>query len=326
MEQAGDQPWCLHLSYIKPHWPYIVPPPYHDMYGPEDVVPPVRAEAEKENAHPLLAAYHQKRFSKAFSRDEVRERVIPAYMGLITQIDDQIGRLLAWLEETGRDTETMIVFTSDHGDYLGDHWLGEKELFHDCSARIPLIVVDPDPASDATRGAVDTRLVEAIDLAPTFVEWMGGTVRGEVLEGRSLLPLLHGLDVPWREVCFSEYDYSWRKARRDLEVPIAESRLVMAFDGRWKLIHCEGMPPLLFDLETDPDELVDRGRDPDCAGEVERLRGAILSWALRHHRRTTISDAEIAKRGGQEHARGIWIGFWDEADQAEALAAGTSGN
>ncbi len=326
IEQAGEQPWCLHLSYIKPHWPYIVPAPYHDMYGPEDVIPQIAPDPGQNDSHPILRAYRDKRYSRSMSRPEVRDRVIPAYMGLISQIDDQIGRLMAWLEETGRDKDTLIVFTSDHGDYLGDHGLGEKELFHDVSARVPLIIVDPDPAADATRGTVDTRLVEAIDLVPTFVEWMGGTPRAEVLEGRSLVPLLHGQDVPWREVCFSEYDFSWRKARRALGIPISDARLVMAFDGRWKYIHCEGMDPMLYDLETDRQELDDRGTDPECAAERERLRTAILDWALRHHSRTTISDAEIARRAGNEHKRGIWIGFWDADEQAEALAEGTSGN
>ena len=103
IEQAGDQPWCLHLSYIKPHWPYIVPAPYNDMYGPEHVIPAQRSEAELENAHPLLAAYRQHRVAQVFCRDGVRETVIPGYMGLIKQIDDQIGRIMAFLRETGRD-------------------------------------------------------------------------------------------------------------------------------------------------------------------------------------------------------------------------------
>jgi arylsulfatase A-like enzyme len=326
MEQADDRPWCLHLSYIKPHWPYIVPAPYHDMYGPNDVIPPVRSEAERTDAHPLHLAYQRHRFSKVFARDGVRERVIPAYMGLITQIDDQIGRLMSWLEETGRDQDTLIVFTSDHGDYLGDHWLGEKELFHDASVRIPLIVVDPDPAADTTRGTVDGRLVESIDLLPTFVDWMGGTPRGEVLEGRSLLPLLHGRASEWRQVSFSEYDYSKRLARQLLDMPVADCRLVMAFDGRWKFVHCEKLPPMLFDLETDPDELVDLGTDPAHEDVRQRLREAIFTWARQHHNRITISDSDIEASAGGEFRKGILIGFWDEADVAEAEEQGVSGN
>ena len=101
---------------------------------------------------------------------EAREKVIPAYMGLIKQIDDQLGVLMRFLDERGLAETTMIVFTSDHGDYLGDHWMGEKDLFHEQSAKIPLIVVDPSRDADATRGTVNDALVEAIDLAPTFID------------------------------------------------------------------------------------------------------------------------------------------------------------
>ena len=326
IEDAGDVPWCLHLSYIKPHWPYIVPAPYHAMYGPEHVVPPVRSEAEREDAHPVLAAYREHRFSKVFAREGVRERVIPAYMGLIAQIDDQIGRLVAFLDATGRAKDTLIVFTSDHGDYLGDHWLGEKELFHDPSVRVPMIVVDPSPEADATRGTALRHLVEAIDLAPTFVDWAGGEARPHILEGRSLLPLLHGEDVPWRNVAISEYDYAMRRARRMLDQPIGDCRLVMVFDGRFKLVHAEGFRPMLHDLETDPQELHDLGSDPAYAGERERLHDAMHRWSRAHHNRVTVNDERIAAYRGSEVERGILIGFWDEAEASGALKAGDSGN
>ena len=152
MDQAGDAPWLCHLSYIKPHWPYIVPAPYHAMYGAEHVLPAVRTEEERATDHPVFRAYIESRVCRTFSRDEVRERVIPAYMGLVKQIDDQMGRLFAWMEEKGLMENTMIAFTSDHGDYLGDHWMGEKDLFHDASVKVPLIVYDPREEADATRG------------------------------------------------------------------------------------------------------------------------------------------------------------------------------
>ena len=91
--RADGRNWCLHLSYIKPHWPYIAPSPYHDMYGRQDNVPPVRAAAERADPHPVYGALMALRVSRNFSRDEVRARVIPAYMGLIKQIDDQLGVL-----------------------------------------------------------------------------------------------------------------------------------------------------------------------------------------------------------------------------------------
>lgn len=96
------------------------------MYGPEHVQSVVRSPVETQTPHPVLAAYHQHGFSKVLARDEVRARVIPAYMGLIAQIDDQIGRLIGWMDAQQLTKDTLIVFTSEHGDYLGDHWLSKK--------------------------------------------------------------------------------------------------------------------------------------------------------------------------------------------------------
>ena len=174
--ESAETPWCAHISYIKPHWPYIVPEPYHAMYGPNHVPQAIRSEVEREDPHPVFGAYMENAIARAFRRDEVRGKVIPAYMGLIKQCDDQLGRLLDFLEATGRLDDTMIVLTSDHGDYLGDHWLGEKDLFHDPSVKIPLIVYDPRPEADESRGTVSDALVESIDVAATFVEAAGGKV------------------------------------------------------------------------------------------------------------------------------------------------------
>ena len=130
----------------------------------------MRSNEEKENAHPVFQAFMTEDYSQNFSRDEVRETVIPTYMGLIEQLDHHIGRVLEKLEQKGLRDSTMIVLTSDHGDYLGDHWLGEKDLYHDPSIRIPLIISDPSTPADTTRGLMQDHLVESIDLVPTFVE------------------------------------------------------------------------------------------------------------------------------------------------------------
>ena len=320
-EQDG-RPWCLHLSYIKPHWPYIAPAPYHDMYGAGDVIAPTRDEAERTDPHPVYRALMAQRVARNFSRDEVRARVIPAYMGLIKQIDDQMGVLMQFLEARGLLDTTMIVFTSDHGDYLGDHWMGEKDLFHDCTVKVPLIVADPSPTADATRGAVSDALVEAIDLAPTFIEYFGGAVKPHIVEGRSLMPLLRGeTPAEWRRAVFSEYDYSMLEARLTLDQPIRDCRLFMVFDGRWKYVHATGFRPLLFDLASDPQELRDLGADPAHAGQCVRLREALLDWALTDHNRITTADARIEGYArGQQLRSGILIGYWDEAELAAARA------
>ena len=321
IREAGDTPWCLHLSYIKPHWPYIVPAPYHDMYGPETHLAPVRSAGEKADPHPVYGAFMQERVSKAFSDDTARSRVLTAYMGLIKQLDDQIGRLMAFVEEQGIADDTMIVFTSDHGDYLGDHWMGEKELFHDASARIPLIVVDPDPQADATRGTKSSALVEAIDVVPTILDFFGGAAVPHIIEGKSLLPLLHGEATTLRDFAVSEYDYSLRDVRKRLGVEVKDAKLTMLFDGRWKYIFAEGFRPMLFDLGADSSELSDLGADPAHAQDAARLERLFFGWARRTSQRTTISDAQIAARDATlgEAKAGIMIGYRNEDELREVL-------
>jgi arylsulfatase A-like enzyme len=328
IDGAGDKPWCLHLSYIKPHWPYIAPAPYNALYDARHVLPAVRTEAEKHNPHPVYDAFMNLRVSLNFSRDEVRQTVIPVYMGLIKQIDDQMGVLMAFLADRGLLETTMIVFTSDHGDYLGDHWLGEKDLFHEPSVRVPLIVVDPRGEADATRGTTCAALVECIDLLPTFIDAVGGDAAAQShrLEGRSLLPLLRGAKpASWRQYWISEYDYAVLPVAVRLGIEPKDARLFCIADARWKLVEAPGFRPMLYDLANDPEELVDRGADPACAGEIARLQAALHSWGLRQSQRTTRSEAEIKAMRGKSLRKGILIGVWDESELPNELWSGYNG-
>ena len=323
--EAGATPWCLHLSFIKPHWPYIAPAPYNTLYGPEDIPAAVKSDRERAEAHPVFKAFMEHRAPKAFSREEVRREVIPVYMGLIKQIDDQMGQLFAFLEERGLFDSTMIVFTSDHGDYLGDHWMGEEDLFHDPSVKIPLIIYDPSPEADGPRGTVCDELVESIDLAPTFLDALGSdpAEQSHRLEGRSLLPWLRGQEPEtWRRFAVSEYDYSAMPAATALGKAPAEARLFMITNKRWKLMHAPGYRPMLFDLKTDPNELHDLGANPVYEGECQRLMAALHQWGLRQSQRTTRSDSEIIASRGKSARRGILIGVWDEADVPQDLWRG----
>jgi arylsulfatase A-like enzyme len=317
MDAARDEPWCLHLSYIKPHWPYLAPAPYHDMYRVGDILPVVRCEDERRDPHPIYAEFMKLKASQTFSRPGVREEVVPVYMGLIKQIDDQLGRLFAFMQDRGLFDRTLIVFTSDHGDYLGDHWLGEKDLFHEPSVRIPLIIYDPATAADASRGSACNALVEAIDLLPTFLDALGADPVSQAhrLEGRSLVPLLRAATVGcWRRFAISEYDYAQLPIAARLGVAPRDARLFMVADARWKYVHAVGFRPMLFDLENDPNEFRDLGADPVHAEERVRLATALHAWGLRQAQRTTRSDAEIRAAQGQSERRGILIGAWDEAD------------
>ncbi len=318
------KPWLVHLSYIKPHWPYIVPAPYHSMYNPEDILPAVRKESETgQGAHPIYKAFTENIIGKAFQKDEVRKEVIPAYMGLIKQCDDQMGRLFKYMENNGFKENTMIVICSDHGDYLGDHWLGEKDLFHEPSVKTPLIIYDPSSNADATRGTTNNELVESIDLAATFIAYQKELIPNHILEGRSLLPFLNNSQIEnWRKFVVSEYDYSTSGIPEKLNVATKDARLFMIFDGRYKLIHAQGgFLPMLFDLKNDPKELNDLGSGKDINEEIkkhlDRLYGYLAEWARRSSQRNTLSDREIELMRGKGPSRGITLGLFDgtEIDQ-----------
>ncbi|MEN8895924.1 MAG: sulfatase-like hydrolase/transferase [Yoonia sp.] len=319
MQNAGDQPWVCHLSYIKPHWPYIVPAPYHDMYGPEHIIDPIRSDVERDTDHPLLKAYQTSRICKCFSRDQVRDHVIPAYMGLIKQLDDNLGRLFKWMDDNGHSENTIIAFTSDHGDYMGDHWMGDKDFYHEVAAKVPLIIADPRPQADKTRGTQSDELIEMIDLAPTFMTALGCAPKPHIIEGRDLTPLLHGTEGFSRRYAISEHDYSSFEMAEALDVPQEDARTVMIHDGRWKYIRCEGFAPVMFDLETDPDELVDIGRSdtPEHTAVRADMERALLSWATRHHTRVTATPKVLGRQSNATSV-GILIGFWDEAEYEAA--------
>ena len=302
--QAG--PWLAHVSYIKPHWPYIVPAPYHDMYKKNQILPVIRDLVERDGAHPVYEAYQNNKIATAFQKDDVRSKVIPAYMGLIKQCDDQLGRLLDYLETTGQKNNTMIVLTSDHGDYLGDHWLGEKDLFHEQSVKIPLIVFDPRLEADVTRGTTCDVLVESIDLTATFIEAAGGKVPDHIVEGRSLMPWLHGEIKPWRKYVISEYDYSATSQAAKLGIAPRDARLFMIFDGRYKMMHAEGgFRPMLFDLKEDPEEYHDLAKGQTHQNEIDRLYVDLGSWGRRLSQRVTKSDEDIVVSRGGSLRRGI---------------------
>ena len=332
-----DRPWLCHASYIKPHWPYIVPAPYHDLYSEADVPPAVRSDRERVDPHPVHEAFMDNVVGRGMSRPGVRETVIPAYMALIKQCDDQMGVLFDYLEKSGRMEDTMIVLTSDHGDYLGDHWCGEKGFVHDCSAKVPMIVYDPSPEADATRGTTCDALVESIDLAATFTDWVAGDVPDHIIEGRSLLPWLHG-ETPdaWRDFALIEYDYSMTAMREVVGVDVKDARLFALFDGRFKFIHFEGtregepIRPMLFDLREDPNELNDLARDADAHGPlVADMMAKLGAWARRLSQRQTLSDEQIRAMTGKSRRRGVVLGAVGPEDVPEELTVkfrGTPGN
>lgn len=322
---AGDDRWCVHLSFIKPHWPYIVSAPYHQMVHANDVATPNRVAAELDDPHVVLQALRRSRIGRTLSRDEVRRTVVPAYLGLVKQIDDHLGRLFAELRRLGRDDDTMIVFTSDHGDYLGDHWQGEKDWFHEESVRVPLIVVDPRRQADATRGSASTDLVEAIDIVPTLVEALGGDLADTApwLEGHSLDPALSGSGHA-KDHVVSESELGFLEAANYLP-PTTRTRDHRAFmirTDRYKYILSETGPNLLYDLDDEPGEYTNVAGDPAHAAIQAELHETLFEWFRQRAHDVTYTDATASYDAspGNTARDGIVIGCWDEADLAAVLA------
>ena len=316
MTEMGDDPWFLQLGYYKPHWPYVANAPYHNMYGPESQLPVNRSEDELDR-HPYLSAYQSLRLSNVFSKPGAREMIVSAYMGLVKQVDDYFGRLLAFMRQQGLLDNTLILFTSDHGDNLGDHWCGEKDIPHDCAARVPLLIYDPSQEAHGTRGAVEDRFVELIDLLPTFIESVGGDPADDahLLEGRSLRPLLRGeKEVEWRQFVISEMEFSIRDFGRLLDMPLDKARGIMIRDERWKYAVFHDAPPMLFDMENDPQELVDLGADPAHAARRADFDAKLFHWLRNLKQRRTVTPEELTWRYGPgfEDKVGIFIGYWED--------------
>jgi arylsulfatase A-like enzyme len=309
--EAGAEPWCLHLSYIKPHWPYMAPAPWHGLYRDMDVKDANRDEAERRDPNPIYRAFMDHAESIAFSRDATRTNVIPTYLGLIAEIDHHIGRLNAFLEARGQADNTVVVFTSDHGDYLGDHWLGEKDLYHEEIVKVPMIVADPRPVADATRGKRLDALVEAIDLAPTFVAMAGGEPVYHRLEGRSLTQLLAG-DEPgdWRDAVFSDGCFAKKPARVALGLDPAQARSFMVRTDRSKMLCFLAGAPMLFDLQNDPQERIDLGRDAAYEAVLAEMKERLFDWMMRRKLRPATSDAAIARETAPAVPKNWLIGVW----------------
>ena len=184
-------------------------------------------------------------------------------------------------------------------------------MFYEEAQRVPFIVVDPDPEADLTRGTVDERFVEAIDVVPTILETLGLPPHDHLLEGRSLLPLLRKIHLDtWRDAVFSELDYSFREARTILGRKPDECRAIMVRTDRWKYVWWQGYRPMLFDLANDPKERRDLGGDLTYAPIFREMEERLNAWAKARKSRVTVDDAYVAARTAKHRQHGIFFGQW----------------
>jgi arylsulfatase A-like enzyme len=282
-------PFIAHLSLLRPHPPFVAPAPYNARYDPE-AVPPFRraASAEAEGRqHPWLAWRLAHRQYRATDHELRLRRLKAVYFGLMSRVDDEIGRLMAFLDESGLAERTMVIFTSDHGEELGDHWLIGKGGYFDGSYRIPLIV--RDPRAGALRGVRVSRFTENVDIMPTMLEAIGAPIPAQC-DGFSLAPWLSGVWPPaWRDEAHWEFDFrdpSDDDAERSLGLTLHQCALNVVRSERYKYVHFTKLPPLFFDLEADPDETRNLAADPAYAPLVLEYAQKLLSWRMNHDEQT----------------------------------------
>jgi choline-sulfatase len=277
MEETTDQPWMLHLSYWKPHLPFSVSEPYFSMYDPEQVPMPLLREGELEHKPPLQKLFREERRGSFLENERLLRHIRAAYYGMITQLDDHLGRIFNKMDELGITDNTLVVFTSDHGEYLGEHYMIEKELFYEQAIHVPLIMKLPGlfPGNKEIHD-----LVEAVDILPTLMQASGLPIP-QAVQGRSLIPLIDGTAQEWRQEVFTEWDFQYYHCRRLLGLSSDQCKATMVRDHRWKYIHYSDQPCELYDLETDPNEWTNLAELPEFQDKAAELRTRILNWKMR---------------------------------------------
>ena len=278
---GGDRPFFIWSSFQDPHNPCVAPEPWTSMYRPEDTPACRLREGEFDDKPPFYAAMQENRerygdpdldCDKPWMcvrgidfMDERKTRELTAvYYGMVSLMDRHVGRIVRRLEELGLMENTVIVFTSDHGDYLGNHGLWWKGLpAYEDAQRVPFLVVHP---ACRTRGARSSALQSLVDIGPSFLAAAGV----EIPAG------MQGIDQApaWTDAARAARDWAMVEFR-PTESPFCQRTLVT---GRWKLVAYNERPyGELYDLDRDPDQYRNLWDDPAAASVRTELLGKLAS-------------------------------------------------
>lgn len=237
-EASATKPWCMYVGFNKPHPKFDAALRFRDQYPPDRMPLPDIPDGYLERRHAAwqLMAGH-KNIQTPIPKERI-QRARSAYFGLVTEIDELIGAILAELERTGQLDNTVVIYTSDHGEMLGDHGLWLKNVLLEGAARVPLLMAGPGIPKGVS---IDTPVMHA-DMVATMLD-IAGVPRAAGLRGHSLLPIANGKSAGHPGVAYSE---------SHSEGNATGSFLIRK--GDWKYIYFTGDEPLLFDLKSDPGE------------------------------------------------------------------------
>lgn len=255
----SEKPWALYLGYLQPHPPFTAKKEFYDFYEDLEIDMPDITPEQLENL-PLVYQQlrHFKRIATPIDKELIRDARI-AYYGMITEMDMLIGKVITALEESGQADNTYIIYTSDHGESLGDHGLWYKNNLYENSVHIPLLISGPG----VEKGLRINTPVSQIDLVPTMIDAISIEIP-DYLRGHSLMPLLHGNSRQGEEVVYSESH--------------SEGNCTGSFmirKGDWKYIYFTGYEGLLFNLRDDPHELRNLINNAKYSTVLEDLRNEL---------------------------------------------------
>ena len=253
------RPWVLHVSYPSSHPPFSVPERLFERYPLEEMpLPPAFAPGDRPE-HPAIQHLRKMMDTKELMPDDLK-RIAAGYYGLITHLDEQVGEVIAALDTLGLTEDTRILYTTDHGEMHGSHGLLGKANLYEGAIAVPLLMAGPG----IPEGIVVDDITSHVDLFPTLVESSGVATNAtdKSLPGKSLWPLFNG--EAESRVGFAEY-----------HAAMSLNGSFMLREGDLKLIYHVDMPPQLFDLAHDPDEIEDLAGRAEMAETVARLQGQL---------------------------------------------------
>lgn len=245
-----EYPGCAALKQLLPSDPAQLPPVRPNMRDPGK----------------LPSALQKYVSQKGDWTEQQWREYLYIYYRLVEIADAEVGRVLAALEQAGLASNTVVVFTSDHGEMMGSHKMITKQKLYEEAAAVPLVVAPPN----SNAGLDQTHLVSGLDIMPTLLDYAGIAVPS-TLEGRSLRPLIEGKDVPWRDFVVSEVNVS------------AEARMVRSAHFKYVVFATGEDREQFFDMEQDPGETHNRISDPALATEVARHRTMLEQWRKHTH-------------------------------------------
>lgn len=291
-KKDNDRPWCLYVGYTFPHLPFISPEETWQMYEGKELPMPYSYKIGERTEHP--SARDIRDFfglQEEYPEDDIR-KAIRAYYGMCTFLDVQMGQLLGKLRELGMEENTYVIYSSDHGEMMGNHGLWFKNCMLEDSVGIPMIIAGPG----IPQGCVNHTNVSLIDIYPTILDIAGvsGKDDGHKRQGISLLKLAKDQEEPDRAV-HSEFHAS-----------ASYTGGFMVRYQQYKYIYYVGYPPQLFDLEKDPKELVDLINDPDYRDIAAMMHDQLLKMGDPDEINATCrSDQEdrLNLHGGREKIR-----------------------